>query len=78
MYVCIECIALFIPKVCSPQVFLYAGELHLIPLPSSPAEVTVYPAGVPTLQTALDLVWGHHKTKASEGVQKVIQARIHG
>lgn len=62
----------------SPQVFLYDGELHLIPIPSSPAEVTVYPAGVPTLQTALSLVWSEHRTRAADGMQNAIQARIQG
>ena len=62
----------------SLQVFLYAGELHLIPIPSSPAEVTTYPIGTPTLEMALGLVWSGHKTGAAEGVQKAIQARIQG
>lgn len=78
MYVHVECMVLFTPQSVFPQVFLYGGELHIIPIPSTPAEVTVYPAGVPTLQTALGLVWSHRETRASEGVQKAIQARIQG
>ena len=60
------------------QVFVCNGEVHIIPIPSNPAEVTVYPTGIPMVHQALQVVFGPHRTVAEERVQRAIRKRIQG
>ena len=65
------------PHILRPQVFLYRGEVHIIPRPLTPADVTYYPVATPTLQEAVDLVVNPTvPTCASKDVQDAIQQRI--
>ena len=58
------------------QVFLKDGKLHFIPVPSNPAEITVYTASTPTLKQAYHLLASSLKTAANEHIQNAIQRRI--
>ena len=58
------------------QVFVHNGRVHIIPIPTTPGEVTIYPTGTPILGQALQLVFGPHKTEAVLKIQKAIRQRI--
>jgi hypothetical protein len=59
------------------QVFIHRGQLHIIPKPRSPAELTSLPVSTPTIQEAVRIVKdGAIPTEASEPVQKCIQERL--
>lgn len=65
------------PENSENRVFLHNGNLHIIPYPTNPSEVTSYPAGVPTLQHAYQTVVNKEtKTQASDSIQGCIKARI--
>ncbi|KAJ3163178.1 hypothetical protein HDU86_002347 [Geranomyces michiganensis] len=66
------------PLTSQNRVFLYQGALHLIPLPKTPAEITVYPSGKLSLPTALALVRGPANTAAPLDVCRVITERLLG
>ena len=64
---------------CHIQVFIYGGELHIIPQPENPAEVTVLPSGVPTLDAAVQCVRDTVVTTVADiNIQTDIQHRIIG
>ncbi|KAJ3024050.1 hypothetical protein HKX48_007981, partial [Thoreauomyces humboldtii] len=44
------------PSTSANRVFLYAGTLHLIPLPTTPAHIPLFPSGQLLLPRALDLI----------------------
>ena len=58
------------------QVFVHKGKLHIIPIPSTPGELTVYPTGTPTVSQSLQLVFSVHKTEATGRIQDAISQRI--
>lgn len=58
------------------QVFVRDGKVHIIPIPSTPGEVTIYPTGTPIIDQALHLVFGPHNTEAAAKIQKAISQRI--
>lgn len=58
------------------QVFVHDGKVHIIPIPSTPGEVTIYPTGTPIIDQALHLVFGPHNTEAAAKIQKAISQRI--
>ncbi|XP_061168215.1 protein ecdysoneless homolog [Saccostrea echinata] len=65
------------PETVENRVFLYNNELHIIPRPQTPAEVTIFPASTPTLQEAVNCVrQSALKTRASPQVQKALKARV--
>ena len=59
----------------SPQVFIHNGQIHIIPLPSNPSEISIFPTGKPSINQAFNLILGGQKTIASAEVQKSIFAR---
>ncbi|KAI8512137.1 hypothetical protein Bbelb_087760 [Branchiostoma belcheri] len=44
------------PDTSHNRVFLFHGQVHIIPQPRSPAEIACVPAGTPSLRQALDIV----------------------
>ncbi|XP_048575403.1 protein ecdysoneless homolog isoform X2 [Nematostella vectensis] len=70
-----------IPKWLKPEssknrVFIQGGNVHIIPLPSSPGEITIFPTGWPTLIISLQLVFGPHETAAAQEIQQAIKQRL--
>ncbi|XP_078348439.1 protein ecdysoneless homolog [Oculina patagonica] len=71
----------FLPRWLNPdnsknRVFVHGGKVHIIPIPSTPGEVTIYPTGTPLLDQALQLVFGPHNTEAAAKIQKTIRQRM--
>lgn len=71
----------FLPRWINPgnsknRVFVHKGKLHILPIPSNPGEVIIYPAGTPTVLQALQLIFGVHKTEAAAKIQSTISQRI--
>lgn len=59
------------------QVFIHKGQLHIIPKPRSPAEITSLPVYTPTIQDAVHIVGDDSiPTLASEPVQRCILERL--
>ena len=58
------------------QDFVRHGKVHIVPIPSNPGELTIYPTGTPTVLQALQLVFSHHKTEAGPKIQSEIKQRI--
>ena len=51
--------------------------MHIVPIPSNPSEVGVYPVGKPTIRSALSLIrCATSNTLASREVQDAIRTRI--
>lgn len=73
----------FLPRWLNPdnsknRVFVYKGKLHIIPIPSTPGELIVFPTGTPTVCQALQLVFSVHKTEAAAKIQDAVNQRIIG
>ena len=59
------------------QVFIYRGQLHIIPIAQNPGEITPVPSGTPSVSSAIAAVRDFSSvTKASDLVQKSIDKRI--
>ena len=57
---------------------MHKGKLHIIPIPSTPGELIVFPTGTPTVCQALQLVFSVHKTEATATIQDAVNQRIIG
>ncbi|XP_076324872.1 ecdysoneless cell cycle regulator isoform X2 [Tachypleus tridentatus] len=74
----------FLPKWVNPEtsenrVFLYQGQLHLIPIAHTPAEVTPLPSGTPALEDAIMVVREYSSiTVANQDIQNALKKRISG
>lgn len=71
----------FLPRWLNPdnsknRVFVHEGKVHIIPIPSTPEELTMYPTGTPLLHQALKLVFGPYNTEAVAQIQETIKQRI--
>ncbi|XP_077980173.1 protein ecdysoneless homolog [Glandiceps talaboti] len=67
------------PDTCINRVFLHHGDIHIIPIPSSPADIAVLPTGSPSLEVALQTIKQHpDRTVASEKIQECIRNRLKG
>ncbi|KAK3740698.1 hypothetical protein QZH41_019057, partial [Actinostola sp. cb2023] len=66
------------PDSSENRVFIHGGKLHIIPLPSSPREITVFPTGSPSLLHALEIIHGPHNTLANLEIQQAVRTRIDG
>ncbi|XP_035694606.1 protein ecdysoneless homolog [Branchiostoma floridae] len=65
------------PDTSHNRVFLFHGQLHIIPQPRSPAEIACVPAGTPSLRQALDIVSRYPGlTVAGRPTQDIIIRRI--
>ncbi|XP_072043233.1 protein ecdysoneless homolog [Amphiura filiformis] len=65
------------PDTSSNRVFIYNGDLHVIPTPTNPSELVTLPAGVPSIQQALNLVRGQDVvTLADKPIRDDIHRRI--
>ncbi|XP_022317382.2 protein ecdysoneless homolog [Crassostrea virginica] len=65
------------PDTVENRVFIHNNELHIIPRPQSPAEVTLFPAGTPSLLEAVNCVRkSASRTRADLAVQKALKARV--
>lgn len=56
--------------------FVHNGKVHIIPIPSTPGELTIYPTGTPTVLQAVQLVFGVQITEAAVQIQRAIGQRI--
>ncbi|XP_051897574.1 protein ecdysoneless homolog isoform X2 [Pristis pectinata] len=74
--------AKYLPKWLNPdtsvnRVYFYHGELHIIPLPQNPGELSWLPASNPTIPQVLSLLPTHsEKCLAAEPIRKAINRRI--
>ncbi|KAI5064209.1 hypothetical protein GOP47_0020879 [Adiantum capillus-veneris] len=60
------------------RVFIKNGEIHILPLPSSPAELFQLPL-LPSIQDALRALYhGSFKTKADDSVQAAVMQKMSG
>ncbi|XP_006812072.1 protein ecdysoneless homolog [Saccoglossus kowalevskii] len=72
----------YLPKWLDPdtsinRVFIQNGQLHIIPLPVSPADIGVLPTESPTLQISLQTVYHHpHRTVASTQIQQAVRRKL--
>ncbi|XP_030840023.1 protein ecdysoneless homolog [Strongylocentrotus purpuratus] len=65
------------PETSINRVFIYNGELHIIPKPGSPAELAFLPAGVPSISHAVEVVRKHsQKTLAKPSIREAVRARV--
>ena len=64
------------PDTSENRVYIHKGQLHIIPLPDSPATLDVFPTGRPLLTRALSLVVSSVRTEAANSVQDVIAKRV--
>ncbi|XP_041032568.1 protein ecdysoneless homolog isoform X2 [Carcharodon carcharias] len=65
------------PDTSANRVFFYHGELHIIPIPQNPGELSWLPASNPTILQALNLLTTHSdKCLAAEAIRKAIRRRI--
>ncbi|XP_071534112.1 protein ecdysoneless homolog isoform X2 [Panulirus ornatus] len=67
------------PDTAEQRVYLYHGEVHLIPVASSPASLTSLPSGTPSVMDAVSTVTRlPDHTRASPNVQAAINRKIDG
>jgi len=67
------------PALAEGRVFLFAGEVHLVPVCSGPGDVSPFPVGRPDPAVAARFVANYpHLTCASAPVQKCISDRLDG
>ncbi|RCH92952.1 hypothetical protein CU098_001350 [Rhizopus stolonifer] len=75
--------ALYLPTWLDPsnsqnRVYLYQGQVRIIPLPKSPADILQLSTGQLMRQKAIDYVRRHANTQASEPIQQSIRDRVDG
>ncbi|ORX50317.1 SGT1-domain-containing protein [Piromyces finnis] len=64
------------PENCENRTFIYKGKVHIIPYPTNPYELILFPAGKVFLSRALDIVTGPGKTEASKDINDSINSKI--
>eukprot|EP00037_Helgoeca_nana_P021072 m.211846 g.211846 ORF g.211846 m.211846 type:complete len:746 (+) comp25506_c0_seq16:1458-3695(+) len=64
------------PVTAVNRVFLAGGALHLIPPPSSPADIGVLPVGKPRIGEAVALVRGPHRTVPTGAITDAVLSRV--
>ncbi|XP_041473707.1 protein ecdysoneless homolog [Lytechinus variegatus] len=65
------------PETSINRVFIYRGDLHIIPKPSNPAELAFLPAGIPSKSHAIDVVRSHSQnTLAKLTIREAVRARV--
>lgn len=59
------------------QVYIFGGNLHVIPIPQTPTEVTQFPLFTPSVEEALDIICNSSlNTVAPQVVQTTLRRRI--
>ncbi|XP_054717911.1 protein ecdysoneless homolog [Uloborus diversus] len=73
-----ECLPKWInPDTSTNRIFIYRGELHIIPMAQNPGQITPIPSGVPSISNAVAAVRRYSSvTRASDSTQEAIQRRI--
>jgi len=67
------------PALAEGRVFLFNGEVHLLPVCVTPGDVTPFPAGTPDPAAAAAFISAYpHLSRAKENVQQCISARLGG
>ncbi|KAJ3186932.1 hypothetical protein HDU85_006969 [Gaertneriomyces sp. JEL0708] len=66
------------PSTSENRVFIHRGQLHIIPMPRTPAEIPLYPSGSIVLERAFDIVISPAPTEAALAVQEALNARLAG
>ena len=65
------------PDTTENRVFIYQNQLHLIPVAQNPSQLTPLPAGIPSIEDAINTI---HKfpeaTRASLTIQSVLKKRM--
>ncbi|KAJ3054834.1 hypothetical protein HK097_000699 [Rhizophlyctis rosea] len=64
------------PSTSKNRVFLHKGQVHIVPIPRTPAEITLYPAGDLEVEKALQLVRSSTRTVAPKAVDDAISQRL--
>ena len=65
------------PETCHNRVYIYKNELHIIPIAQTPSQLTPIPAGVPSIEDAINTVYRYpDATCASKKIQSVIKQRM--
>lgn len=59
------------------QVYIYNGEVHVIPVPQSPADVAAFPHSITSIGDAVECIRTYpEQTRASKKVQNAINNRL--
>ncbi|XP_057826118.2 protein ecdysoneless homolog isoform X2 [Cryptomeria japonica] len=66
------------PENSSNRVFIRHGELHILPLPASPAEIYRFPVKPSVADSLRVLSGGFLETRARDAVQDILNARVGG
>ncbi|XP_076443886.1 protein ecdysoneless homolog [Babylonia areolata] len=65
------------PETAEKRVYIHGGELHVVPIPQSPNEVSTYPLFTPTIEEAVTLVRNPDiNTRAVQPIQDALNARL--
>ncbi|KAH3863052.1 protein ecdysoneless homolog [Dreissena polymorpha] len=65
------------PETAENRVYIYNGELHIIPIPQSPSDVAKFPHGVTSVRDAIECIRKYpEQTRAACNVQILINNRI--
>jgi len=64
------------PENSENRVFIHNGLMHIIPQPSYPGEMGLYPVSTPNLIQAYELVTGTNKTVACDSIQEAINQKL--
>ncbi|XP_053382124.1 protein ecdysoneless homolog [Mercenaria mercenaria] len=65
------------PESAENRVYIYNGELHIIPIPQSPADVAAFPRSITSIGDAVECVRTYsEQTRASKQIQTAINNRI--
>ncbi|XP_052069316.1 protein ecdysoneless homolog [Mytilus californianus] len=67
------------PDTAENRVYIFQGNLHIIPFPQSPAQITTLPSGVPAVQYAVKCVRNYNTaTLASTEINNAVRQRFEG
>ncbi|PVD38810.1 hypothetical protein C0Q70_01433 [Pomacea canaliculata] len=65
------------PETAESRVYIFGGNLHVIPIPQTPTEVTQFPLFTPSVEEALDIIYNSSlNTVAPQVVQTTLRRRI--
>lgn len=65
------------PETAENRVFLYDGDIHIIPIPESSEDTDGLPLFTPTIPEAIDCIRQlSHRTRADDTIQKAVKRRI--
>ncbi|KAL4240442.1 hypothetical protein ACF0H5_001234 [Mactra antiquata] len=65
------------PEKAENRVYIYNGELHIIPIPQSPGDIASFPPTITSVTDAIECIRSYpQQTKASQKIQTAVNNRI--